>query len=160
WDEGNRVVLRRNPRYHDPARVHLDGIVMLEEVPRDTQFQMFERGELDTAEKLAAPDYLFVMAEPAWQPDIRRTVGMNVFGSRFKGGRKAFDDGRVRQALNYALDKRHTAKLLNGTTEPAHGMLPPGMLGRDPDLVPYPHDVARARALLAEAGYPDGIDVE
>src|SRR5204862_2290719 len=82
WDEGDRLVLRRNPRYYDPARVHLDAIVMFEHVPRDTQFQMFERGELDTAEKLTTPDYLFVMAEPAWQPYVHRLVGMNAFGSR------------------------------------------------------------------------------
>jgi ABC-type transport system substrate-binding protein len=69
-------------------------------------------------------------------------------------------DRRVRQALNYALDKAHTARLLTGTSVPAHGILPPGMLGRDPDLAPYPHDVARARALLADAGHPDGLDLE
>lgn len=160
WDEGNRIVLRRNPRYFDRARAHLDAIVMLENVPRDTQFQMFERAELDAAEKLAAPDYLFVMSEPAWRPYVHRSKAMNVFGSRMNVRVKPFDDRRVRQALNYALDKRHTARLLNGTTEPAHGILPPGMFGRDPDLLPYPHDVARARALLAEAGYPDGLDVE
>jgi ABC-type transport system substrate-binding protein len=160
WDEGSRVVLRRNPRYFDPPRAHLDSIVMLENVPRDTQFQMFERAELDAAEKLAAPDYLFVMSEPAWQPYVHRTVQMNVFGSRMNVRVKPFDDPRVRRALNYALDKRHTARLLNGTTVPAHGILPPGMLGRDPDLAPYPHDVAKARALLAEAGYPHGLDVE
>jgi ABC-type transport system substrate-binding protein len=85
---------------------------------------------------------------------------MNVFGSRMNVRRKPFDDRRVRQALNYALDKRHTARLLNGTTVPSHGILPPGMLGRDPDLAPYPHDVARARALLAEAGYPHGLDLD
>jgi ABC-type transport system substrate-binding protein len=160
WDEGNRIVLRRNPHYFDPARAHLDEIVMLENIPRDTQFQMFERGELEAAEKLAAPDYLFVMSEPAWQPYVHRSEAMNVFGSRMNVRKKPFDDRRVRQALNYALDKRHTARLLNGTTVPAHGILPPGMLGRDPDLAPYPHDVAKARALLAEAGYPDGFDVE
>jgi ABC-type transport system substrate-binding protein len=160
WDEGDRIVLRRNPHYHDPSRVHLDGIVMHENIPRDTQFQMFERGELDTAEKLAAPDYLFVMSEPAWQPYVHRTVGMTTFGSRMNVRQKPFDDRRVRQALNYALAKDHTARLLNGTTVPAHGILPPGMLGRDPALAPYPHDVAKGRALLAEAGYPDGFDTE
>lgn len=160
WDEGNRIELRRNPHYFDPERAHLDAIVMLENIPRDTQFQMFERAELDAAEKLAAPDYLFVVGDPRWQPYLHRTVGMNAFGSRMNVRRKPFDDRRVRQALNYALDKQHTARLLNGTTVAAHGILPPGMLGRDPDLPPYPHDVARARALLAEAGYPGGIDVE
>jgi ABC-type transport system substrate-binding protein len=159
WNEGDRIELRRNPRYHDPARVHLDGIVMLENTPRDTQFQLFERGELDTAEKLAAPDLLFVMAEPAWQPYVRRTVGMNVFGSRMNVTRKPFDDRRVRQAFNYALAKSHTARLLQGSTVESHGILPPGMLGRDPELAPYPRDLARARRLLAEAGYPDGLDV-
>jgi oligopeptide transport system substrate-binding protein len=160
WDEGDRIVLRRNPHYFRLERSHLDRIEMLENVPRDTQFQMFERGELDVADRLAAPDYLFVMTEPAWQPYVHHVAVMNAFGSRMNVQVKPFDDRRVRQALNYALDKRHTARLLNGTTVPAHGILPPGMLGRDPDLAPYPHDPARARALLAEAGYPDGFDVE
>ena len=119
-----------------------------------------ERGELDATGKLAAPDYLFVMAEPGWQPYVHRAVGLNAFGSRMNVRVKPFDDRRARQALNYALDKRHTARLLNATTVAAHGILPPGTFGRDPDLPPYPHDVARARALLAEAGYPDGLDVE
>ena len=159
WDEGDRIELRRNPHYYDPTRAHLDGIVMLENIPRDTQFQMFERGELETAEKLAAPDFLFVMSEPAWQPYVHRSIAMNAFGSRMNVQRKPFDDRRVRQAFNYALSKAHTARLLNGTTVASHGILPPGMLGRDPELAPYPHDVARARRLLAEAGYPDGLDV-
>ncbi|MBC7978360.1 MAG: ABC transporter substrate-binding protein, partial [Myxococcales bacterium] len=159
WAEGDQITLRKNPRYHDPARVHLDGIVMHENMPRDTQFQRFELGELDTAEKLAAPDYLYVMTSQAWQPYVRRSVGMNVFGSRMNVTRPPFTDKRVRQAFNYALDKRHTARLLNGSTALSHGILPPGMLGHDPDLAPYPHDVARARQLLAEAGYPRGLDV-
>jgi len=160
WDEGDRVVLTRNPHYYDPTRAHLDAMVMIENVPRDTQFEMFERAEIDAAEKLATPDYLFVMSEPAWQPYVHRSPAMNVYGSRMNVQVKPFNDRRVRQALNYALDKRHTQRLLNGTTVPAHGILPPGMVGRDPGLAPYPHDVAKARALLAEAGYPDGFDVE
>jgi oligopeptide transport system substrate-binding protein len=160
WSEGERIELRRNPHYYDPTRAHLDAIVMLENIPNDTQFQMFETAELDTAEKLTAPDYLFVMNEPAWQPFVHLSAPMNAYGSRMNVRVKPFDDRRVRQALNYALDKQHTARLLRGTTVAAHGILPPGMPGFDPELPPYPHDVARARALLREAGYPDGIDVD
>lgn len=160
WDEGRRLVLRENPRYWDQARSHLDAIVLYENVPRDTQFMMFERGELDTAERLAAPDQLWLTTQPAWQPYVHRRTLMNAYGSRMNVRVKPFDDRRVRQALNYALDKSHTVKLLGGAAVASHGLLVPGVAGRDDSLAPYPHDPAKARALLADAGYPDGFDVE
>jgi peptide/nickel transport system substrate-binding protein len=83
---------------------------------------------------------------------------LNAFGSRMNVTKKPFDDRRVRQAMNYAVDKDHDVKLLNGAAVASHGILPPGMFGRDTTIAPYPHDPARARALLAEAGYPDGFD--
>jgi ABC-type transport system substrate-binding protein len=160
WDPGVRIVLARNPRYWDAAHVYLDGIEMLENVPRDVQFLMFERGELDTAERLSAPDLRWVRDQPAWAPFVHTRLTMNTYGSRMNVRDKPFDDRRVRQALNYALDKSHSVKLLSGAAVAAHGILPPGVLGRDDELQPYPHDPAKARALLAEAGYPDGFDVE
>lgn len=160
WDEGRELELRRNPRYWDPGRAHLDAIVLYENVPRDTQFMMFERGDLDTAERLTLPDLLWVTAQPEWQPFIQRRTTMNAFGSRMNTTRKPFDDKRVRQALNYALDKEHSVRLLGGSATASHGMLIPGMLGYASDLQPYPHDPAKARALLAAAGYPNGLDLE
>lgn len=157
WDEGRRLVLVRNP--HAPAHVYLDELDILESVPRDTQFLMFERGDLDAAERLSSADLVWLLEQPPWQPYIHRALGLNAFGVRMNTRRKPFDDRRVRQALNYALDKDHTVKLLNGAAIPSHGMLPPGIAGRA-DLAPYPHDPAKARALLAEAGYPHGFDVE
>ena len=160
WDEGQRLVLRRNPGYVDPSRNRIAEIELRERLPRDTQFLMFEAGELDAVDKLAAPDFLWISQQRAWQPYIHQTPVMSSFGSRFNVRVKPFDDRRVRQAFNYALDKHHTTKLMNGRSVPAHGILPPGMAGRDDALAPYPHDPARAKALLAEAGYSDGLDVE
>lgn len=162
WDEGQRVILRKNPHYFDPTRQRIDRLVTYEAIPRETQFMMFERGELDAVERLSltAPDYTWISNEPAWAPYVHRRPNLSAFGSRFDVRVKPFDDRRVRQALNYAIDRRSTVKLLNGGAEPAHGLLPPGAFGRDDTLVPYPHDPARARALLAEAGYPDGFAVE
>ncbi len=160
WDEGQRLELRRRANYYDPSRQHLERIVLYENVPRDTQFLMFERGELDTAERLAAPDYLWIKQQVAWAPFVHSQPMLSTFGSRMNVTVKPFDDRRVRQALNYALNKDHIVKLLNGTAVPAHGMLSPGAFGRDTTLAPYPHDPAKARALLAEAGYPDGFAVQ
>ena len=159
WDEGTKISFVRNPHYWDPARPHLDEIVMMENIPRDTQFLMFERGELDSAEKLSAPDYVWIMNQPAWRPYLHQTALMQVFGARMNVTRKPFDDRRVRQALNYALDKGHTVKLLNHAAVPSHGVLPPGLLGRDDTLVPYPHDPVKARKLLAEAGVAPGTEL-
>ena len=64
----------------------------------------------------------------------------------------------LRQALNYAIDRhRIVAYLLNSRAIPAyHGVLPPTMPGFNDSLVGYRYDPARARRLLAQAGYPNG----
>lgn len=160
WSPGERIELAKNPHYWDAANVHLAGIEWLENIPRDTQFLMFERGDLDTIDKVSTPDYLWLIDQPAWQPLIKHANMLSTYGSRMNVRKKPFDDRRVRQALNYALDKSHSMKLLSGQATPSHGVLPPGMAGRDDTLAPYPHDPAKARALLAEAGYPHGFDTD
>ncbi|MEO8751129.1 MAG: ABC transporter substrate-binding protein [Casimicrobiaceae bacterium] len=67
-------------------------------------------------------------------------------------------DRRVRQALNYAIDHETlTRVLLRGYGAPAGQPAPAIAFGHDPDLKPYAYDPQRARALLAEAGYPHGF---
>ena len=70
-------------------------------------------------------------------------------------------DVRVRRAVNHAIDtKAILTQLLGGRGRLAAGVVPPALDGADTSRVPYTHDVARARALLAEAGYPNGITVK
>lgn len=70
-----------------------------------------------------------------------------------------FNDVRVRQALNYAVDVEAVIEaLIEGEGERLANLFVPGGLGYDPELAPYPYDPDRARALLADAGYPDGFE--
>ena len=74
--------------------------------------------------------------------------------------KKPFDDVRVRQALNYAIDKNAYVKVVfNGYSEPLDAPIPPN-LAFHVTQGPWPYDVAKAKALLAEAGYPNGFETE
>jgi peptide/nickel transport system substrate-binding protein len=67
-------------------------------------------------------------------------------------------DPRVRQALNYALDlDQIITEIKHGAAKPLNGFLTPHHFGYNPDTPVYPYDPDRARSLLAEAGYEDGL---
>ena len=69
-------------------------------------------------------------------------------------------DRLVRQALNYALDlDAIIAEVKQGAAKPLNGYLTPHHFGYNPDTPVYPYDPDKARALLAEAGYPDGLEL-
>jgi peptide/nickel transport system substrate-binding protein len=80
-------------------------------------------------------------------------LGLNAF-------KKPLSDVRVRQALNYATDVDAIVKnVLDGNGRRQEGPFTPGMFGYDANVKGYAHDPSRARRLLAEAGYPDGLDI-
>ena len=80
-------------------------------------------------------------------------LGLNAF-------KKPLSDVRVRQTLNYATDVDAIVKnVLEGNGRRLEGPLTPQMFGYDASVKGYPHDPARARKLLAEAGYPDGLEI-
>jgi len=69
-------------------------------------------------------------------------------------------DTRVRQALNYAVNRELIIeRLLGASTHPLGQLAYPGAFGFDPDLESYPYDPDKAKALLARAGYPEGFDM-
>ncbi len=71
-----------------------------------------------------------------------------------------FRDRRVRQAIDLAIDRAaYVAEAHHGLGQPVGQLVVPGIFGYAADLKPTTRDVARARRLLAEAGYPDGFDV-
>jgi ABC-type transport system substrate-binding protein len=70
-------------------------------------------------------------------------------------------DARVRQAINLAIDRPLILKrLISGRGRLAAGVIPPSLGGADTSRAPYPFDVPRAKQLLSDAGFANGIDVE
>ncbi len=69
-------------------------------------------------------------------------------------------DKRVRQALNYAVDKEELIRnVKKGAATPLSGYLTPHHFGYDPETEPYPYDPGKARMLLSEAGYRSGLKI-
>ena len=74
---------------------------------------------------------------------------------------KPLDDIRVRQAIAYAIDRKAIVQFKGaGTSREAVSVIPSGYLGTDQKAPLYPYDLAKAKALLAEAGYPNGLTIK
>lgn len=75
--------------------------------------------------------------------------------------KKPFDDIRVRQAVAFAINRENIIEaVLEGYGEPLNTVLPPMMPGYDASLNMYPYDVDKSKALLADAGFADGLECE
>lgn len=125
-------------------------------------------GDFDLVENPSAQDLPVLKAKGgfAWtvtpsdriiflQPDIGRATSPLAAG---KDGRNPLQDPRVRAAISLAIDRKAIAdRLLDGLAIPADQYLPPGMPGEIANPPARAFDPARARALLAEAGHPDGF---
>lgn len=130
--------------------------VVLIEAPRRTQALML--GEVDIAYGINMLD-----AEDLAAQGMRVEIGKvpTVGGLALPNNREGpLKDKRVRQAFSYAVDRETIGKsILHGAVKPSTHGLEPGVFGYDPELQSYPYDPAKAKALLTDAGYPDGISL-
>ncbi len=87
--------------------------------------------------------------------------GLNIGYLAFNVQKKPFDDKRVRQALNMALDRKAILDAVYlGAGQPAKNLIPPTMWSYNDAVQPTPFDPAAAKRLLAEAGYPEGFETD
>ena len=173
YDPGRLIVLDRNPNW-DPAtdplrKAWVDRIQLKSDVSSSSTQRAIEQEEADLSLISHVPQTR--VAALRTDPEQSRRLSVNTTGSlqflvlgthRAAG---AIADVRVRQAVNYAVDKVAYRDALAGryaaTGQLASTILAPGSLGYQPyDLYPTPGgrgDPVKARALLAAAGYPNGL---
>ncbi|HUF94156.1 MAG TPA: ABC transporter substrate-binding protein [Candidatus Limnocylindria bacterium] len=158
WVRGDRIVLARNPHYHVKGLPRLDRVTFRFIPDPNAALAALKAGDIDASLFGLGPEHVADL-----QKDGRFTVIVgettNDVILAMNNGRKPFSDVRVRRAITHAIDKPEVVKL---------AMFGLGrVLGSNVDpLNPYfvdlaqavPHDPARARTLLAEAGYPNGFD--
>jgi peptide/nickel transport system substrate-binding protein len=127
-------------------------------VPDSTaRLQALETGQVDVAVAIST-DQIDMLDLNGHRAVMRNPTRVLVFALKSNDPNSPFSDVRVRQAFNYAVNKEAiTAVLLAGLVKPASQPALPFAVGYDPALDPYPYDPDKARALLAEAGYADGV---
>jgi peptide/nickel transport system substrate-binding protein len=127
-----------------------------------TAVQALKAGEVDIVQSLPADQFDILNASPNTAaisvPSARVPFVWLYPSSPQDAG--ILQDVRIRQALNYAVNVDNIITyVLQGQATRVSTILPPMVFAYDTSLEPYPYDPERARALLAEAGYPDGFDI-
>ncbi len=161
WTLGQRLVFERNPDYYKEGRPRLDRIVF--EVGQEPLVALLrlQRGEVDIlGDGIPPAKFLEIMNDPEWRDNVVEGGQLHTGYVAMNVTLKPFDDIRVRRAVNHAINKQRIIRIINGRAVPANQPLPPAMPGHDPTYGGYAFDPDKAKQLMAEAGYADGVDTE
>ena len=165
WRRGEAVIMERFAEYYGgsteipgagPAQI--DRAIFRVMPENSARIAALLAGELDIISELPASAVRQV--EAARNAQVMKVNGTRTFFVAMNNAKAPFNDVRVRRALNHALDKGAIiSRILANTATPLRGVMSPDALGFNPDLPEYAHDIARARALLAEAGVAQGTEM-
>lgn len=159
WQTGVQIVVEANPDYWGGAP-KLDQVIFKPAPEASTRVAMLETGDADIIANV--PPELTNRIEASDLARIEQVPSLRMIFVEFNPFEPPFDDVRVRQAFNHAVDKESLINdVLEGFATRMKGVILPGWLGYNPDaLTSYDYDPERAKALLAEAGYGDGLTVD
>lgn len=159
WSFNNQLVLTRNEDYWKGAS-KLPGVVIKIIPDTETQSMMFESGELDILDLDYAADSVDRFTETYPDQIVQGPrVGIVYFTMNFN--KEPFQDVRVRKAVQMSIDRQAILDALyGGRGQVEQGIFPHGLIGFNSDQEEIKYDPEAAKALLAEAGYADGFDME
>ena len=158
WVKNEQMVLRANSDYWRGAPSVSE--VVIRPIAEDaSRVAALVAGEVDAIEGL--PHVMVDLVDRLPDVGVERTAASRVFYIAIDPTAGPLADVRVRQALNYAIDREAIIEqLFRGYGRPSATIISAQAFGFDPSVEPYPYDPEKARELLAEAGYADGMSLE
>jgi len=159
WNRGDRVELTRNPDYWQKDRIKLDNVTFRFISDPQAQVAAVRAGDVDAFPNIGAPELFAEL-----QKDSRFTaVAGNTEGEIVAGmnnAKKPFDDPRVRRALMHAIDRKMLVQgAYSGFGQPIGSHFSPNHPAFVDLTNVIPYDPAKAKALLKEAGYGNGLSI-
>ena len=169
YTDGSQIVFEKNPNYWDAANVTFDTIVWHLIEDSNAAYSAYQNGDIDMIKDVPTEEI------PSLEGNAEFHVEpiMGTYYVTFNTQKAPFDDAKVREALSLAIDRAYVAgTIMQGTYTPATNFVGPGVsdekdgsafedvtkekYGDHFNTDKYEEDLAKAKELLAEAGYPDG----
>ncbi len=157
WEQGVQIVLTRNDSYWGDKAAS-ERVVIQWEPESAARLLQLRAGTVDAADNLAPTDEAAIAADASLA--LLTRPGFNTFYLNFNNRYAPVSDVRVRQAIAIALDRQRIVDLFYPTGSTLATHVPPCVIdGACVGDAWYAQDLVAARALLTEAGYPNGIDL-
>jgi peptide/nickel transport system substrate-binding protein len=158
WEKQSKVVLKKNPNYWDAGKPYLDELDFYVLTDANSRMLQFQGGDLDIVTNAPFSQLESLRANPDVAVHDESVARIDYLGINVT--REPFTDVKVRQAVNYAVNKDVIIKnVVFGAGQLANTYLPL-MYGHDDTVTGYPYDLDKAKALIAETAAKDGFEAE
>ncbi|ETI67989.1 ABC transporter substrate-binding protein [Neobacillus vireti] len=159
WKQKDRITIEKNPDYWQKGLPKLNKIIF-RVIPENTaRLNALANGEIDVMDGLNNSDEATVLANDKLQ--IIERPSMNVGYIGLTTNRPPLDNKLVRQAINHAIDKKSIIDAFyGGKALAAKNPMPPSIEGYNDAIQEYPFDLEKAKALLKEAGFEKGFEMD
>ncbi|UDK98410.1 ABC transporter substrate-binding protein [Lysinibacillus sphaericus] len=158
WTRNDSITIEKNTDYRIAGLPKLDKVIFRSIPDNSARLNALNNGEVDVVDGLSPSDKGSIETNGDLQLIERPSMNVGYLGLTVT--RPPFDNVKVRQAVNYAIDKQALVDAFyEGLAEPAKNPMPPVIAGYNDDITGYAYDPEKAKALLKEAGY-DGKEIE
>jgi len=158
YQRGGNFVFTRNDDYWG-GKANIKEVVFRKVTEDAARLAALEAGQADVINNVPEHEVARLQRHPRLK--VEKIEGLRMFFLAFNVAHKPFDNKLVRQAVNYSVDAGSIIRnIFDGIGYAIDGPVGANVLGADPKLKRYPYDPKRARDLLAQAGYPNGCDVQ
>lgn len=157
WVKGDHITMTANPNYWQ-GKPYVDSLIYRLIPENSVRMLKLEKGEVQLLLTVGPNDVPRIQKNKDLA--LYKTQGMMICSIGINHIKKPLDDVRVRKALSYAINREEVAKyILKGYATPTFSPVPQSNWGYDGSLKGYPYDPEKAKALLKEAGHPNGFDI-
>ena len=158
YQRGGNLVFTRNDDYWG-GKANIKEVVFRKVTEAAARLAALESGQADFINNV--PDHEVARLERHPRVRVDKIEGLRMFFLAMNVAHKPFDNKLVRQAVNYSVDAPAIVKnIFDGIGYAINGPVGKQVIGADPKLKRYPYDPKRAKELLAQAGFPNGCDVQ